>query len=97
MTRRFPTGVGGIHCPPGAVAAEVSDRALFGRRCPAGDDIWFFWMTRRKGLDQMPAARPFELIAWPRSQEGALYLDNLHGSRNDVQIRAMEQHFGPVP
>lgn len=96
-TRLFPTGVGGILYPPGTFTSEVLDRALFEKLCPAGDDIWFFWMARRNAVDQMPAARPFYLITWPSSQETALYLDNLYENRNDVQILAMEQHFGPVP
>lgn len=96
-TRLFPTGVGGILYPPDAFDAEVMNRALFERLCPVGDDIWFFWMARRGGMTQVPAARPFELTTWRRSQDAALYLDNLHGDGNDVQIRAMEQHFGPVP
>ncbi len=96
-TRLFPTGVGGILYPPGTFTADVFDRALFERLCPAGDDIWFFWMARRNGMGQIPAARPFHLIDWPSSQESALYLENLYGNRNDLQITAMEQHFGPVP
>ena len=96
-TRLFPTGVGGVLYPPDAFTPEVLDEAAFGTLCPHGDDIWFFWMARRAGTGHVGAAGAFEHVAWPRSQRVALFNDNLLGNRNDVQIRAMEVHYGPVP
>lgn len=95
--RLFPTGVGGVLYPPGAFAPAVTDAAAFMELCPHGDDIWFFWMARIAGTGQRRARDWFDLVAWPDSQEVGLYAENLHGDRNDRQIRAMEACYGPVP
>jgi len=96
-SRLFPTGVGGVLYPPGAFDPQVMDDALFMRLAPRGDDIWFFWMARMAGTTQRRTAQWFDLVEWPSSQDVALAVDNLHGEGNDRQIRAMEEHFGPVP
>lgn len=90
----FPTGVGGILYPPMALDDEVFDKDLFMRLCPRGDDIWFFWMARRAGLQHLRATGWFDVIEWPSTQDNALYNDNLLGSGNDTQIKAMEAHYG---
>lgn len=96
-TRLFPTGVGGVLYPPGAFADEVMDEQAFMRLCPHGDDIWFFWMARMAGNDHVRTPDGFEVLAWPSSQEVGLFQENQLNSRNDPQIRAMEQAYGPVP
>ncbi|WP_410217328.1 glycosyltransferase [Paracoccus sp. (in: a-proteobacteria)] len=90
----FPTGVGGILYPPRAFHEEVSNREDFMRFCPQGDDIWFFWMAKRAGLQHLRGRDWFDVIEWPSTQQVALCNDNLHGSGNDEQIKAMEAHFG---
>lgn len=95
-TRLFPTGVGGVLYPPGAFVDEVLDDRLFSALCPHGDDIWFFWMSRLAGTDQRRARNWFDIISWPQSQDVALCNDNLFNDRNDVQIRAIQEHYGPV-
>ncbi len=44
----FPTGVGGVLYPPGALDAEVTNRDQFMRLCPNADDIWLKAMSLRK-------------------------------------------------
>ncbi len=95
--RLFPTGVGGILYPPRAFAKGVLDEDAFMKLCPHGDDIWFFWMARMAGTGHRRSRDWFDIYSWSGSQEVALYNDNLLGNRNDLQIRAMEDHFGPVP
>lgn len=95
-TRLFPTGVGGVLYPPGAFVDEVLDERLFTSLCPHGDDIWFFWMARLAGTGQRRARDWFDMISWPQSQDVALCSENLFNDRNDMQIKAMERHYGPV-
>jgi hypothetical protein len=96
-TRLFPTGVGGVLYPPTAFGDEVDDIEAFMATCPAGDDIWFFWMSRRSGIDQRAAKRPFAHVCWPSTQAVALANENVEMGRNDAQIRAMEARYGYVP
>lgn len=96
-TRLFPTGVGGVLYPPGAFADAVTDEKAFMRLCPHGDDIWFFWMARLAGTDHARTPAGFELLAWLRSQDVGLFHENQLNSRNDLQIRNMEEAYGPVP
>lgn len=96
-TRLFPTGVGGVLYPPAAFVTDVDDIDAFMATCPAGDDIWFFWMSRRAGMDQRAALRPFAHVCWPSTQGVALANENVEMGRNDAQIRAMEARYGPVP
>lgn len=96
-TRLFPTGVGGVLYPPGAFADAVTDEDAFMRLCPYGDDIWFFWMARLAGTNHARTPAGFELLAWLRSQDVGLFHENQLNSRNDLQIRNMEEAYGPVP
>ncbi len=94
-TEIFPTGVGGVLYPPGLLADEVTDRTLFTKLCPHGDDLWLYWMGRRAGATYLQVGPRFLEIVWPGSQERSLFAENVKG-RNDRQIRALEGHFGPV-
>lgn len=96
-TRLFPTGVGGVLYPPDAFADAVMDEDAFMRLCPHGDDIWFFWMARLAGTDHARTPAGFELLAWFRSQDVGLFHENQLNNRNDLQIRNMEEAYGPIP
>lgn len=93
----FPTGVGGIYYPPGALDPRVMDKTLFQALCPRADDVWFFWMARLAGTPHIGTGRDFRVLPWAGSQDSALYLDNLLAGENDGQILAMKQHFGTLP
>ena len=95
--RLFPTGVGGVLYPPGGFDSRVFDQALFRKLAPAGDDIWFFWLSRLAGTRQRRVAGKFDIIDWPSTQDVALYADNLLGDGNDRQIAAVQDYFGPTP
>ena len=92
----FATGVGGVLYPPGALHPDTQDIDAFMDLAPHADDVWFFWMAARQGTAVVRAPGRFDIVNWPLSQETALMHENLYGNRNDVQIRAMEQRFGPV-
>lgn len=96
-TRLFLTGVGGVLYPPGCFADAVTDESAFMRLCPYGDDIWFFWMTRLAGTEQLRNVQGIDLLTWPQSQEAGLFHENQFNKRNDVQIRNMEEAFGQIP
>lgn len=95
-TRLFPTGVGGVLYPPSAFVETVTDEGAFMKLCPYGDDIWFFWMARLAGTDQARTSSGFELLTWPHSQDVGLFNENQFNSRNDLQVRNMEEVFGPI-
>ena len=96
-SRLFPTGVGGVLYPAGTFHPTVMDCALFQELAPQGDDIWFFWMARLAGTQQRRADMRFDIVEWPNSQDVALCNENMLGDGNDQQIKAMFDHFGPVP
>lgn len=92
----FPTGVGGILYPPGSLDPAVTDEAAFLRLCPSADDIWFFWMARRRHTPTRRVNKRFRLITWPEGEGSALFPVNLYQGGNDRQIRALEQAVGRV-
>jgi hypothetical protein len=92
----FPTGVAGVLYPPDALSSEVHDEATFLRLAPRADDVWFFWMARRRGTAQVRVPGSFDLVTWPSSQAVGLLNDNLMAGGNDRQIRAVEEAIGPV-
>lgn len=90
----FPTGVGGVLYPPGALDPRVLDVASFQALCPRADDVWFFWMARLAGTRSRGLGMHSEPVAWDGSQEVALFHQNFVAGENDNQIAAMERHFG---
>jgi len=92
----FPTGIGGVLYPPNAFGSEVFDEESFMEICPHGDDIWFFWMAKRNGTAHSNIGVKFQQIPWPRTQDIALWNENMVHGRNDSQIRGMESRYGPI-
>lgn len=93
----FPTGVGGVLYPPGALATTVADCELALRLCPRADDVWFFWMARLAGTRHILARHPIsEPVAWLGSQDVALFKRNWRDGAYDLQIQAMERRFAPL-
>ncbi len=91
----FPTGVGGVLYPPGALHPDVTRAALFTELAPTSDDAWFYMMARRQGWRfHRISARRF--VSWPRSQAAALQHANVAGA-NDAQIARLVATFGFPP
>lgn len=90
----MPTGLGGVLYPPGALHPDVTRADLFTKLAPWGDDLWLYWMARRRGALYRKAGGWFHPIHWPGTQDHALYTENAAG-RNDIQIRALIEAFGP--
>jgi hypothetical protein len=91
-----PIGVGGVLYPPLSLDPRVTDRRLFQRLCPAGDDLWFYWCARMAGTQFKKVGRKTLLVFWPRTQESRLWDANAAGG-NDQMIAALEAEFGCVP
>lgn len=92
----FPTGVGGVLYPPGALDPRVLDAAIFRALCPRADDVWFFWMARLAGTEQHGLGSTAWTIAWDGSQDVALFHQNWLAGENDPQIAAMQDRFGHI-
>lgn len=90
----FMTGVGGVLYPPRCFAPEVLDEELFGRLCPATDDVWLWWMLRRNGYCVRKICGHWRLIIWHDSQATSLYQENVLEHGNDIAVRNMSSHFG---
>ena len=91
----MPTGVGGVLYPPNCLDKCAFDKELIKSRCLMADDIWLKTMELLNGTK----------VAWvknniltppytERSQETALYLDNVHQNKNDEYMRNMLELYG---
>lgn len=90
----FQTGIGGVLYPPRSLSCQVLKQELFTELAPHGDDIWLYWMMRLNGNVALQTENTFEFYHWPFSQKTALYKQNVRQDGNDIQIRAMLEHFG---
>lgn len=95
-TLLFPTGVGGVLYPPGALDPRVVDEALFLDLCPTADDIWLYWMARLNGKEFKLVDRPMRrVLTWPHTQEHGLgRVNNGISAANDRQVENMIDAFG---
>ena len=62
----FPTGVGGVLYPPGALHPEVFNQEVFRAICPTADDVWLKAMALLNGVKskRMPGPhREFPLVS----------------------------------
>jgi hypothetical protein len=92
--RLFPTGCSGVFYAPGSFAAEVGDRALIARLCPRADDVWLYWMHRLAGHAARKIGGRVRILEWEEPGAETLRSFNLQQGGNDLQIRAMLEHFG---
>jgi hypothetical protein len=96
----FPVCTGGILYPPGALHPEVFNEAVFRKICPLADDVWMKAMSLLNRVRCHKAAPVFEQFAPVRgTQHKTLASENMGRGRNDVQIRAVFDHYNlrPVP
>jgi hypothetical protein len=86
--------VAGILYPPGCLHRDATRRDLFLKLCPFSDDMWFYFMARRRGTLCKKTGGKFELKFWPGSQDQALWMVNNVNVANDDQIKALVAEFG---
>jgi hypothetical protein len=89
----LPTTGHGVLYPPACFRSEVSDRRLFERLCPTGDDLWFYWLSRLAGWNYKKVGGLAQWIDWPTSRTASLMEENWAGA-NDRQIRSLEAEYG---
>jgi hypothetical protein len=87
-----PTGVAGILYPPGCLHRDATRRDLFLKLCPTSDDMWFYFMARRRGTLCKKTGGIFEQKFWPGSQDQSLW--SVNKTVNDGQIKALVAEFG---
>lgn len=92
----FLTGCGAILYPPGSLYQSVTDSELFMKLCPHADDIWLYIMARMQGTKIRKAAgRHFsEFAEIQNNQTTGLNKLNVDNGQNDIQLKAVMNHFG---
>jgi hypothetical protein len=88
----MPTTGAGALFPPQVLPDFATDRSLFGRLCPDGDDVWFWWCARLAGTPIRKVGGVNSLFTWPGSQESTLWEVNRAGG-NDRMIQALSAAF----
>jgi hypothetical protein len=91
----FPTGVGGVLYPPGALHPEVFNQEVFRAICPTADDVWLKAMALLNGVKskRMPGPhREFPLVFGTKAS--GLFYNNICEKRNDCQIEAVFTRYG---
>ena len=88
------TGVGGVLYPPSAIATPLQDFATAKTLCPLNDDLWFWACTRL--ANTLPLC--LNNHSWKSFDDAeeteSLYSLNGPGGMNDVQFKAVCDHFG---
>ena len=87
------TGVGGVLYPPGSLHPLALNMEVAMAICPRADDLWFYWMARKRGSLYRKVGPKLDLLHTPDSQVAGLWQENLHGG-NDEQIDRLIAEFG---
>jgi hypothetical protein len=90
----FPTGLGGVMYPPNVFHPDVLETDLFMSLCPAGDDIWLYWMARRKGSRARKIGAKRRFVLWPGTQDTSLWKNNCLPDGNDAKVSTMVKKYG---
>jgi hypothetical protein len=94
----FPTGVGGVLYPPGALPTETLNETVFQKICLTNDDIWFKAMSLLAGVPTMKVAPVFaEYPTIPATQRETLKSINWGENANDRQLQAVFAHYDLLP
>ena len=90
----FPTGVCGVLYPPNALHPEVFNQVLFQKICPTADDVWLKAMALLNGVPcQKVRPHSTEWTLIEDTQRKRLSAQNVEHRQNDVQIRAVFDHY----
>ena len=88
--RIFPTGVGGVLYPPGALHPDVLAEELFLEICPSNDDVWLKAMSLLNNVKCRRLKGPhreFPLVT--NTASSGLMNTNVYSGRTDQQIQAV--------
>lgn len=94
----FPLGGSGTLYPPHSLYADVTDTDLFMRLAPQADDVWFWVMGEMAGTKTrlIDFGFPFyqiDLLYQLFHKDASLKSLNLHEGHNDIQIKAVLNHY----
>jgi len=94
-------GVGGTVFPPTLLYSDITNSELFMKLSPFADDLWFYFMAILKGTRIKQLPKPFINVRYvnPYREYGlvrgeTLTQINVGQDRNDVQFRAIMNHYG---
>jgi hypothetical protein len=87
----MPTGGAGALYPPRSLDVRVTDRELFLRLCPTGDDLWFYWCARMAGTKHKKVGGKMRIVTRAGSQDSALWAAN--EADNDRMIATLTESF----
>lgn len=93
----FPTGCGGILYFPGCFHSDTDNETLFTSLCPHADDVWFKFMTLKKGYKAkvIQYSRPWEeYVIIPETKGKTLW--NINVVENDKQIEELLNHYPDI-
>ena len=91
----IPTGVGGVLYPPDCLDRRAFDRETIKSSCLTTDDIWLKTMELLRGTKVVWVKNSIMTPPYTeRSQETALYLDNVHKNKNDEAVSNMLKLYG---
>ena len=92
----FLTGVGGVLYFPHCFTSEVFNEKMFMSLCPYGDDIWFYAMLVLNGVKCKGIPQGLHKGFYydnENAQDIGLVNNNVWGNRNDVQLKAVFDHY----
>ena len=89
------TGVGGVLYPPSAIATPpLQDFATAKTLCPLNDDLWFWACTRLANTFPLCLGNECWSSFDDAQETQSLYSLNGPGGMNDLQFKAVCDHFG---
>jgi hypothetical protein len=93
--RIFPTTVGGVLYPPGSLPDVAFNVDLALKLCPTADDVWLWAVGLLARTPVSFATEKFQQFSGVRRAQGSLALNrmNVLGGQNDVQLKAVLDHF----
>lgn len=91
----LPVGLGGILYPPKVLHEDVTNKDLFLKLAPTGDDLWFKTMALLNNTKtrQIALSQPFEDYIIPINQERDHALFDVNIYKNDKQLALLFSHF----
>jgi len=89
----LPTGCGGILYPPGALSAEVLNKAVFMAYCKHADDIWLYAMAQFNGTKLVKTNSNNILIPVVNKADITLASINVDENLNDKQLNEIRAYY----
>ena len=93
----LPEGFNGVLYPPHSLPEEVFNKDLFMRLSPTADDLWFKAMSLLSGLPILRLHNStdlwYDIYRDESVQDIALSIENVDRGGNDIQLKALFDHY----